>query len=309
MSKDITEKQHYVWRKYLEAWKSNPDDKVQWVGFLKTKEAKKVSLRDVAHQSFFYKLEELTDEELNFLKLYNNNFSSNVRQISDIVLAGYILFTQLKRDIASGKITPNGNYEHEVKKIEATSFESIQSQIESLGIELLSCTTINDFEKLAATKEYEILYFLMVQYMRTKTMKDRIVNSMTERVNLQEIARKCWPYYNLVTAMQMVESFYKRQDCHFVFIQNKSSLPFITGDQPIINAKGNELDENGLVKELELYYPLSPTTAFVVDFTDGDKFSERVVDENYVKGRNTLIVKESELHVFANQEDVLKGLL
>ena len=109
--------------------------------------------------------------------------------------------------------------------------------------------------------------------------------------------------------MQVLESFYKRQDCHFVFIHNNSSLPFITGDQPIINAKGNESDENGFAKELELYYPLSPTAAFVIVFNAGDRFSERIVDENYVRERNTLIMQESELYVFANQIDVLKGLL
>ncbi len=63
MSTDITKKQHCVWRRYLRAWKVNPDDKDIWTGFLQIGELKKVALMGVAQSSYFYKLEVLNNEE------------------------------------------------------------------------------------------------------------------------------------------------------------------------------------------------------------------------------------------------------
>lgn len=309
MSTDVTKKQHYVWRRYLNAWKVTPDDKDIWTGFLLSKEVKKVALMGVAQSSYFYKLEVLTDEELNFLRIYCKTLSPNVQEVAKVIFAGYIKFTNLKRDIDLGKIKVDHNYKHDVKKIEMDSFEAIHSKIELMGNDLLKCTSINDVEEIAKEGIYDILFFLMVQYMRTKSRKDRLVNSMKERANMQAIGRKCWPFFNIVTALQVVESFHLMNDYRLLFVYNKSSVPFIVGDQPIINALGGIEDENGEVKDLELYFPMSPQTALVIAFTSGEKFSEMDVDEKYVKERNEMIKKESLIHIFANDENILKTML
>lgn len=309
MSQDITKKQHYVWRRYLGAWKNNPSDKDLWTGFINTKGVKKVALMGVAQSSFFYKLEELNDFELRFLKLFNEHLSPCVRQISDVLYTGYVAFTQLKRNIATGLVKMDSDYEHQVKKIETTSIEAVQSHFELMGDDLLKCTSIDDIEKLAPEKEYEFLYYLMVQYLRTKARKDSFVSSLTERSDLMGVGEKCWPYFNFVVAMQMVESFVVKKDYRFVFVKNTSTLPFITGDQPVINSLGHITDENGYAKELELYYPTSPSSALMVSFNPGEKFSEVEVDESFVRAHNQLIANESQLHLFANGEQVLKETL
>ena len=308
MSTDITKKQHYIWRRYLNPWKNNPDDKQIWTGFIQTREVKKVTLMGVGQSSFFYKFEVLTNEELDFLKSLTGTLSEATREIAYTILAAYVIHALTNDAINSGKIEMKPNLEHELKKIEAGSFENIQSQIELMGDKLLDCSSIKDVEELAEEDEYEFLLFMMVQYTRTKAMKDRFVASLSERKHLQSLAEKSWPFYNIVLALQIVESMVMKKDYRFVFINNKGSIPFITGDQPIINARGNIKDEQGFAKELEFYYPLTPLSALVIDFTPGDKFSEIDVSDDYVKDKNELIKNEAELHLFANDEAVLKGL-
>lgn len=309
MSTDITTKQHYVWRRYLCAWKVNADDKDIWTGFLKTKEVKKIALMGVAQCSHFYKLESLTDEEIDFLKQYTERLSPDVKSIAEVILAGYMLFADIKKVEASGKIKFDSESEHELKKAEIASFEKIQSSIELMGDELLKCQSIKDVEAIAEEGIYEILYYLMVQYLRTRAMKDRFVNSLSDRKNLQDIGQKCWPFFNLVTAMQVIERMVKNNDSRFTFVYNKSEVDFITGDQPVINALGDITDEKGEVKELELYYPLSPKAALVVAFGYGAKFSEKEVGAEYVMSRNAMIKKESMIHIFAKSEKVLSEIL
>lgn len=305
MSTDITKKQHYVWRRYLRAWKVNPDDKDIWTGFLQTGEVKKVALMGVAQSSYFYKFEVLNNEEIDFLQQYMKKISPNVKSIAEIILNGYIMFGHLKSQLS----TANTGAEHEIKKIEAGSFEAIQTQIEGFGDDLLNCKSIGEIENLVLKDANEILFFLMVQYLRTKTMKDRLVNSLSERKMLQSVGHKCWPFFNFVSALSIVEIMIKRNDYRFALVNNKSTIPFITGDQPVFNALEDITDENGDVVGLELYYPMSPQTALKVAFDSGKKFEELDVDEAFVKSRNQLIKKQSQIHIFANNADTLRLLL
>lgn len=115
MSEDITKKQHYVWRRYLAAWKNDSDDKDVWTCILKTNTIRKIGLMDVAQSSYFYKMEMLSDEELTFLKKFSDSLPKGTKVIAETLLAGYILYTQLRKDMAAGKMPDGTDFEHEVK--------------------------------------------------------------------------------------------------------------------------------------------------------------------------------------------------
>lgn len=309
MSIDITEKQHYVWRRYLSSWQDNPEDNRLWTGLMKQRQVKKLGLKDVAQSRYFYKLEVLTDEELSFLKQYKEALSKKVRMIADVIISGYEWYSTIKKDIAAGKITMTQAGKHELKKMEANVFESIHSQIENMGDALLICHSSKEIEYLAVQREYDILFYLMIQYMRTKVRKDCFANALDERADLQSLADKCWPFFNIVTAMQWVEAMAYKQDYRFIFVHNNSDFPFITGDQPAINTRWKEMDEKGNITGLEVYYPISPKTALVLDFTPGDKFCDIDVDSKYVKDRNKMIKEEAGLYIFANDKNLLKEMM
>ena len=303
MSEDITKKQHYVWRRYLSAWKNDTEDRDIWTYILRTKTVKKIGLMDVAQSSYFYKLEELTDEELAFLKKFTNTMPNGTKVIAETLLAGYLMYAQLKNEIKAGKLVTGVDVDHEFKKIEAASFEKIQSQIEIMGAKLLDCGSIEDFKTLY-NEEYEILFFLWEQFFRTRGMKEGVVASMADRPEMQAIAQKAWPFFNFVVAMQVVENMVIKKDYRFVFLHNVSSVPFITGDQPVINTLWDEKQD-----KIEVFYPLSPISALMVCFNPGERYSEENVDETFVNAKNTSIAKEAYLHIFANGEQVLKDLL
>ena len=94
-----------------------------------------------------------------------------------------------------------------------------------------------------------------------------------------------------------------------MYVHNKSAVPFITGDQPAINARWKETDEIGNIVALEIYYPISPTSALVLEFTPGKVFCDTYVDEVFVRERNGLIREEAGLYVFANEKEVIREVL
>ena len=95
-----------------------------------------------------------------------------------------------------------------------------------------------------------------------------------------------------------------KKDYRFVFLHNVCGVPFITGDQPAINTLGDEKQN-----KLEVFYPLSPISALMVCFNLGEKYCEMNVDENFIREKNALMAKEAYLHIFSNEEQVLKDSL
>ena len=69
--------------------------------------------------------------------------------------------------------------------------------------------------------------------------------------------------YTLISAMWIADSLYEeRSKCRLVLLNNQTDIPFITGDQPIINlhATFGEIAP----ESLEFYYLISPTRAMVL---------------------------------------------
>ena len=65
----------------------------------------------------------------------------------------------------------------------------------------------------------------------------------------------------LISAMRFADSLYRRRDqFKLVLLDNETGVPFITGDQPIINvhAAGSEAPPE------RLFYPLSPKRAMML---------------------------------------------
>ena len=309
MSVDITEKQHYVWRRYLSSWQDDPGDYRVWTGIINLKQVMKLGLKDVAQSRFFYKLEELTETELAFLKQYAGQLSFRVKELADIIIDGYEFYSSIKQAIAVGEVSMTQEGQHQLRRIEANAFESIHGQIELMGDALLKCGDSNELRTLSVEHEYDFIFYLLVQYMRTKARKESFYDSLSGRPELQQIARKCWPFFNIITAMQWVEGMLIKNDYRFVFAHNNTGVPFITGDQPAINSRWKEKDADGNIIGLEIYYPMSPTAALIMEFNPGEKYSDMEVDKDYVKERNIMMKEEAGLYIFANEEGVLKDML
>lgn len=93
----------------------------------------------------------------------------------------------------------------------------------------------------------------------------------------------------------------------FIFIENNTTTPFITCDQPVFNILNDKLNEEGEVVELELYYPLTPKYTISLHFRpeQADIFEGKTADENYVNYLNKKVFENADYYVFADNEKIL----
>lgn len=98
--------------------------------------------------------------------------------------------------------------------------------------------------------------------------------------------------------------FIERKAYKIVFLKNNSSVPIITGDQPVINILGSGGND------VEFYYPLSPDIAMILT-KDNEKFptESRAVSLLEVERYNYAIYDGSEDQIYSNSEAYLRELV
>ena len=71
-----------------------------------------------------------------------------------------------------------------------------------------------------------------------------------------------WNVLSHIYATKMGRNIFVKDEYHLVLMENKTDLPLITGDQPVVNtyAVGKPLTEHAT--DLEFYYPISPIWVF-----------------------------------------------
>lgn len=311
MSEQLTKRQHYVWRRYLRPWKQNPNDKGLWTCLLEHKKIAVIGEVDVAQASYFYKIEELNTKQLEFLSKYVSMQPPTIKKYGFDLLNQYKVYADLMAKMRAGDstLTSIPDIDHKLKEIEINTFEHLNGKIEIQGSSLIDCRSISDIKSMSKSVLDESMHYLWVQYMRTRGMKESFVSSMADRPEMQEIGDKTWPFMLFLNTANLWLTGIKKDDARYTIIINNSNIPFIVGDQPVINIRDNKVDNNGYVTECELYYPLSPDRALLVSFDKGPKYSEVRKGCLWVKTVNRKIWDHSTLHVFGSNEKVLKDML
>ena len=266
---------------------------------------------DVAQASSFYKIEELNQSQIDFMKSFIETQPQKVRELGDEMLKAYELYSFYMNGLREGNtsITSIPDIEKKLKVIEINTFEQLNCIVENEGKSLIDCRSIEEIKALTKDELSFSFMYLFVQYLRTRGMKEGFVNSMAERPAMMEIGEKTWPFVVFLMANNLWHSTMAKDDYRLVIVKNTSSTPFITGDQPVINDKDDMTDEEGMTKELELYYPLSPECALLVKFDDGPRYEETIVDQNWVDDMNKKIWHHASYHVFGSNKNVLDDLL
>ena len=90
-----------------------------------------------------------------------------------------------------------------------------------------------------------------------------------------------------------------------ILLKNETQLPFITGDQPVININ-DDRDPRGIPSEIEFYYPLSPKSAMWFVLTSKAP-KPRTLDltEEEVRSYNARIANNHHEQLYANEEKAL----
>ncbi|GAB2577048.1 DUF4238 domain-containing protein [Dyella jejuensis] len=256
----VTRSQHYVWRYYLRAWA--PQEKV-WC--LRDKEPFSVSLMNIAQESYFYEVKEISDDEASFLeKVFEQpNQSPVLKQINQSWVKTYKQLSTLKRELESRQLL-EGEIAQTLKDACRQSGENLQGAIENMGkpgLDALKNGDVSFWNNEDDRMAFQI--FLCSQYFRTKRRREAVLTQTKDAapsyVNVENIVDPLMHMAATTLAFSML-----RKPLDAYLLRNATSEPLITGDQPVINTHANDLGDDEEVTQLELYYPIAPTLAVLL---------------------------------------------
>lgn len=297
----IKKRQHYVSRNYLKAWTNSKKQ----ISCLRKNKIYPSNLMNVAQEKYFYELQNLTEEEQKIIYHLGIEKSNNMLQrIHLSFLEKYLLIFKVEKEVnRKGEAEEDLNRIIEEHKINFE--EDYHSEIESIGnkyIDSIRNKNINFYYDKKSDDRMMFLFFLTLQYMRTKRRKNESIRAAnTDKINMN----KLWPILAHIYATNLSHNLHLDKSFNLILLTNKSNLNFITSDQPIINTyamNSKELDDN----ELEFYYPVSPKLAILITKDILDHKELIIRDAEKIKEYNKMINTEKEEQLFAELETDLE---
>lgn len=330
-------KQHYVFQRYLSAWTIN--------GKLWCKRDGKIfpaGTGDVAHERDFYRLRPSNMDERKFLEMLLRNDSPEIRQAMSIHTDAYLQPIKLQEQVAAIKrclAAKFGEYSKipmelqncikEQEQLTDTAVNNLDedyySKIEGEGTKWLEQLQKRDTSfyyenrnnvaesEYFDDEQYRFIYFVCVQYFRTKATHERWVinfghhlddptfkslNIPREKINLENILPHIiWEVENR-TAF-----FLRNQNARLSLLINRTDIPFITSDQPVINLCANYQNLGKEVNGITFYYPISPDVAILLNSKDAQNII--YLTEDQVDFYNKAIIQASYHCIFADKRETI----
>ncbi|MEA4849187.1 MAG: DUF4238 domain-containing protein [Clostridiaceae bacterium] len=335
---NTTKKQHYVWRKYLIPWTDNGNIDTGKV-FVYRKETKGTQqtieqreLMKIAFENYYYDISGFNPKDVSVYKqfiehLQRNNIVKWGINLDDIGIANtqrdfiekevmcsienidndYGFLDRLK----AGDITfyKDSTVQESINTLNNVIFESILFQEQVLSDEDAAKIFMRAMQNINEPDlKYEFNLFLSMQYFRSPRIHTNLSDSFEEFKKLSEGFSDLSTsfYVNLITlffAQTMALSITQNMNTSIILYENKSSIPFITGDTPIVNISDKE--------EIALFhYPISPTVAVnVVSSKTPLKNAVIEIDEDLkliVGNLNRKLYKNCVNEVYSNNQGIFK---
>lgn len=332
-------KQHYVFQAYLRAWAT--DEQICCIRNEGT--PFKTNTINVTQERDFYRIKPLNDDEIKCLNLFLQGTHPDVQkemaihtqayleplkdqeklqQIKMIVEVMYGGEDKIPSAIRDGILELKETIDVSLNNIMEDYYSDIEGEatkwIELLKEERADFYYSVDKEKedteSAGDEKFDFLYFLCAQYFRTKAIKERwssvfetclqdprwsALNIRRENIRPDNLSHHFFWQFQNSCAYSL-----RKRNAHLTILTNRTSIPFITSDQPLVNLKADYQNLSSTTKELIFYYPISPNVAITInDENSKDKIdlSEQQVDEY-----NRIIVNASYQNILANDIAVLK---
>ncbi len=296
---------HYVWQHYLNAWAAEGSFCCYRQ---KDKHLFQTLPKSVASETYFYQTMKLTDGDLKWLDDFIGRATDErLRELNrDYVKLNQLSFT-LREKLSTLELHPDARaqLEEELRWAERNLGEKYHTGIENKNQDLLNFIRNKDdtfYEDPVRCGDF--LYFLSHQYFRTAKMR-RSMSQIAEYEQGHDALRTAGIFNHIRATNVSAGLFLERKQYRIRFLDNETAIPYITGDQPIINM----LAING-TDDLELYYPLSPRLAVIltkdiVKFPDRERMASQFEVERY----NYAIYHKSEDQIYSNDSNYLKSLV
>lgn len=295
-------KQHYVWEHYLKAW--SVDGQV-WCR-RGSERRFRTSTDNIAHRRDFYRLEEMSERDVQVVETLIAPMSEEAKSSARVLLTCFRLPYKIKHHWkATGR--RNLSLERHIDVGINNLEEDMHASVEAEAIPLLAAlregdsTILGDDEHFAAFAR-----FVAMQYMRTPGVMRRAVEAAAPDFSFET----SWGLMRTIFANNLGAGLCARRDgLRLSFLSAPSEFEFVTGDQPIVNVQAVEPAGDTPPTRLELYYPLTPTRALLMDFHYGQAIADRrLLSMADVATYNQRICSMSDGQAYARSESALIGL-
>ncbi|QNU63990.1 DUF4238 domain-containing protein [Vreelandella titanicae] len=298
-------KQHFVWRKYLEPWSET--DRIYC---LMDGRIFKSGLMGVGQERYFYKLKELTEAEIKIIQAF---IDQDKRPLIRKLNHGWIdFFNQVFkiRDLLDSHGVSHPEVDKMLDVLVHNFEEDFHGRIESDAIKFLEMLYRKDLSFYDDENELiDFLFFICQQYFRTQNIDSKVQAAIGSFNGFNIDAM--WAVLRHTSATSVGFSLYQdRANFRPVLIDNTSNIPFVTGDQPVINTHAIGLSLEEIPSELEFYYPLTPKLALLLTSDpDLNRMGIISIGEEKVAMYNRFIHSQAGKQVYSSERAALEQLL
>lgn len=265
----VTHNHHFVWRAYLKPWCENKcknsGEEKYYIWWNNRKVVRQTDVFDILRKKDFYEYKTLNKLELYLL---NNMYKKSGWKGLEKTTVYFDSITELANLLANDKF--NGEY----RELLIELGETVQSMGEKIGQKYIDKLYIDDLSFFDVNEEdgMDFLFYLFMQYFRTKAMRERASLSLTI-MNDDIIKKICeselhedivysidWNNiynYGYIYLVNSVTYGYIHYGCHIRLLKSKGAR-FIVSDQPVYNCSENKS------KDYDLFYPIDPNRAILL---------------------------------------------
>ncbi|MEG6183252.1 DUF4238 domain-containing protein [Enterobacter sichuanensis] len=298
-------KQHYVWAHYLRDW--TIDGMNIWYITKKSNVALD-SVRGLGFEKNFYKMGELKDSDKELITLITNKSNETLKKIHwDFVNMIY----ETQKIISHLSLKIKEKHELNIEEImRCNFFENYLSQQESRAIEILSELKKDNLRCLEDKENfYDFCYFLGYQFSRTLKIKklliltlDKTASDSKFRERLKDFYERNWWFMCSFMATNLSYDMSLNSNRKLIILKNKSTIDFITSDQPLININ----PEGNKGESVDYYYPLSSRKALLIITSGEDYFPSHHLNDDAVDMLNSKMAKASCKTIFGKSREDIK---
>jgi Protein of unknown function (DUF4238) len=292
---------HYVSRFYLKAWADG-----ERVYCLRRGRVRPIGLNDVAMERDFYQVHDLQPEDIEVIRRgVIERSDKRARAVHEGLLMIFARVAALNRCFAR---RPNASSEAKravtelVSNLDENYHEAIEHDLQ-IALKSLLAGSADFFSDVRLAGSF--LRALALQSLRTKKRREATCALVCVPVAGAAMERIWGPVSHMLAVNIGASLLRDRSLFRIVLLRNNTDLPFIAGDQPIVNLN-DERDSTGIPAEIEFYWPLSPKLAmwFVLASKAPQKLTVDL-SEREVRSYNACIVENHHEQLYANTANAL----
>jgi hypothetical protein len=294
---------HFVPRFYLKSWA-----KKNLIYCLRDGEIFHPNLRNVASENHFYRLQELSPEDVESIRaLAISDSPAGLKASHEQLVQAFTLPYLAKRNLErTGSST--SEMMMEIDRMIAELNENYHTSIEDVFKPHLDSMLSGDLSFLEDPARASTFYWgLAVQYLRTNHIKGTKLVLPPQRFEFY--LRVANVLVHILATNLGFNMYAGRGQYTIMLLDNPTEVPFITSDQPVINIAANPKVTNP-PRRFELYYPLSPKKALLL-LEPSSEFllDSSTVSADLARSCNLRMAAHSYQQVFSNSPQELKTII